>query len=348
MLVFALALVSSGPALPDPDACRRALAAAPAYSVCAPTGNGVALAGDRKNADALAAHARAGEARFRTYFGRTIAPYAITSTPPALDGRALRAAGFVHVLPWPDPESFERATREGIERAARQFGTSQGMTAAQIDQVVARALANAGADGGKAALDAGMVPHELGHLWFTHAFWPDAGKGESAGTNHYGGPGPDWLDELAAILMEDEPTATRRRAQFRSLLAGEVLPAIGPVAGRETMLDLKGFLSRAHPALSRVLSAPPKMPAGGGIALVYTPAGGGGVNSAVQERLFYIQARAFADFMLERTGRPTVFAEIAESLAQGRSFEAWLGTRGPALGLPATIDALDAQWRAKL
>lgn len=343
MIAIAFAALLQQPADVQSGLCQRALAAAPAYYVCTETPHGMALAMDRANADALARHASAGEARFQTYFARDIAPYAVTSSPTPLDRGALETAGFVHVLPWPDPEAFDRARRQGIETAARQFASSQGLGAAQADQMVARALANGGAEGGKAALDAGMLPHELGHLWFTQAFWPRAGQGDE-GVSHYGGPGPDWLDELAAILLEDAPTTDRRRAQMQQLLRGEVVPTIGPVAGRDTLLDLKGFLSRAHPALARVQMTPPNLPAGGGVALVYTPAGSA-PSAAAQERLFYIQARGFADFLIDKTGRATVFADIAQALAGGRTFEAWLSTDGAALGLPDTIDGLDRLWR---
>ncbi|WP_428153549.1 hypothetical protein [Brevundimonas sp.] len=346
MIALAFAALLQQPADVQSGLCQRALAAAPAYSICTETPHGVALAMDQANADALARHASAGEARFQTYFARNIAPYAVTSSSTPLDRGALETAGFVHVLPWPDPEAFDRARRQGIEAAARQFASSQGLGAVQADQLVARALANGGAEGGKAALDAGMLPHELGHLWFTQAFWPAAGQGDEGdeGVSHYGGPGPDWLDELAAILLEDGPTTDRRRAQMQLLLRGEVVPTIGPVAGRDALLDLKGFLSRAHPALARVQMAPPNLPAGGGVALVYTPAGGA-PSAAAQERLFYIQARAFADFLIDKTGRPTVFADIAQALAEERTFEAWLSTDGAALGLPDTIDGLDRLWR---
>lgn len=245
--------------------------------------------------------------------------------------------------PWPDPEAFDQARGKGIEAAARQFAATQGLGAVQADQMVARALANGGADGGKAALDAGMLPHELGHLWFTQAFWPTAGQVED-GVSHYGGPGPDWLDALAAVLLEDAPTTDRRRVQMDLLLQGEVVPAIGPVAGRETLLDLKGFLSRPHPALARVQMNAPNLPSGGGIALVYTPAGGG-PNPVVQERLFYIQARGFADFLIDKTERATVFADIAQALADGRTFPEWLSTDGATLGLPGSVDGLEELWR---
>jgi hypothetical protein len=346
MIILALAALLQDPVAVAPSPCRRALAAAPAYAACTQTRYGVTLAMDQSNADALASHASAGEARFQTYFARDIAPYAVASSSTASDRGALEAAGFADVLPWPDPETFDRARRQGIETAARQFATSQGLGAAQADQMVARALANSRAEGGKAALDAGMVPHELGHLWFTRAFWPTAGYIEE-GVSHYGGPGPDWLDELAAVLLEDAPTIERRRAQMQMLLQGEVVPAIGPVAGRETLLDLKGFLSRTHPGFTRVQMNPPNLPSGGGVALVYTPAGGG-PRAAAEEGLFYIQARGFADFLIEKTGRATIFADIAQALAEGRTFAAWLSSDGAALGLPDTLDGLDRLWREGL
>ena len=109
-------------------------------------------------------------------------------------------------------------------------------------------------------------------------------------------------------------------------------------------LSHETFLTREHPALDRALTERPEMPAGGGIALVYTPAGGG-MSAVVEERLFYIQARGFADFLIEKTGRPTVFADIARSLAGGETFEAWLAGDGASLGLPPTLDGLDALWR---
>lgn len=343
MIFLALAAFITPPLGTVSGLCQRALSAAPAYVVCTETPHGVALAMNQTNADALAGHASAGELRFQSYFSRAIPPYAVISSPPAPERAALETAGFVQILPWPDPEVFDRARRQGIEVAARQFASSQGLGAAQTDQMVARALANGGAEIGKAALDAGMLPHELGHLWFTQAFWQAAGQ-DDEGVSHYGGPGPDWLDELAAVLMEDAPTTERRRDQMKLLLQGEVVPAVGPVAARETLLDLKSFLSRAHPALTRVQTTPPNLPAGAGVTLVYTPAGSA-PSAVVQERLFYIQARAFADFLIEKTGRATVFANITQALADGRTFEDWLSIDGASLGVPGDVEGLDRLWR---
>ena len=67
------------------------------------------------------------------------------------------------------------------------------------------------------ARDAGVLPHEIGHGWYVELFWPGAVQDRSG---HYGGPGPDWLDETAAILMETEAFAADRRRQFEQIYRG--------------------------------------------------------------------------------------------------------------------------------
>lgn len=340
MLALALLLAA---AAPDP-LCARALSAAPALS-CAVAGRGVALAGTAEEAQRLAGYARAAEARFAARFGRDIAPYAVLSTPPAPDRAALRAAGFAHVLPWPAPRAFDEAARRSVEQGTRRFAASQNMSPAQTEEVVARALSQIPDARAQAALDAGMVPHELGHLWFTAAFWPEQADTDPDAPRHYGGPGPDWLDEAAAVVLEDEPTGAQRRDQFRALMRDETVPAVGPVDGRAMLLDLPGLLAREHPGLARAVAAAPEIVSGsGGVGVSFTPAGAG-ARPAALERVFYIQTRVFADYLIQTSGRPTILADIAQALASGRSFEAWLASEGPAHGLPSSVAALQAAWR---
>lgn len=347
MLALALLLAA---AAPDP-LCARALQAAPQLS-CAVAGRGVALAATPEEAQRLAGYAQAGEARFTARFGRDIAPYAVLSTPPTPDRAALRAAGFAHVLPWPAPRAFDEAARRSVEQGTRRFAASQNMNPAQTEEVVARALSQIPDARAQAALDAGMVPHELGHLWFTAAFWPErpetAVKTDPDAPRHYGGPGPDWLDEAAAVIMEDDPTAAQRRDQFGALMKGEVVPAVGPVDGRAILLDLPGLLSREHPGLARAVAAAPEVISGGGgvgVGVSFTPAGAG-ARPAALERVFYIQTRVFADYLIQTSGRPTILADIAAALADGRSFEAWLASEGAALGLPSSVEDLQKGWEA--
>lgn len=340
MLALALLLTSTAA---DPM-CARALRVAPDLS-CAEAGRGVALASNATEAERLAGYARAGEARFTAQFGRDIAPYVVISTPPIPNRAALSAAGFAHLLPWPAPRAFDEAARRGVEQGARRFAASQNMSPAQIEEVVARALSQIPDAKAQAALDAGMVPHELGHLWFTNAFWPDQPKTDADAARHYGGPGPDWLDEAAAVVLEDETTAAQRRDQFRALMKSEVVPAIGPVDGAAMLLDLPGLLSREHPGLARAVAIAPEVAASGGVGVSFTPAGAG-PRPAALERVFYIQARVFADYLIQTSGRPTILADIAQAESEGGDFEAWLAEKGPDHSLPASISALQDDWKS--
>ncbi|SPU44488.1 Uncharacterised protein [Brevundimonas diminuta] len=342
MLALVLLLTSTTPS-PVPDSmCARALRAAPDLS-CAAADHGVALAASPAEAERLASYARAGEARFSTRFDRDIAPYVVVSTPPLPDRAALNAAGFSHILPWPAPRAFDEAARRSIEQGARRFAASQNMSPAQTEEVVARALSQIPDAKAQAALDAGMVPHELGHLWFTAAFWPERAAADAA-PRHYGGPGPDWLDEAAAVILENEPTAAQRRDHFRALMKGEAVPAVGPINGRAILLDLPGLLAREHPGLARAVAVAPELAVKGGVGVSFTPAGAG-PRPAALERVFYIQTRVFADYLIQTSGRPTILAEIAQAMADGRSFEDWLASDGAAHGLPSTLSALSDGWR---
>lgn len=309
MLALALLLTS---AASDP-LCARALRAAPDLS-CAAAGHGVALASTPNEAERLAGYARAGEARFAERLGRDIAPYVVVSTPPVPARTALAAAGFVHVLPWPAPRAFDDAARRGVEQGARRFAASQNMSSAQTEEVVARAMSQIPDATAQAALDAGMVPHELGHLWFT-----------------------------AAVVLEDEATAAMRRDQFRAMMKGETLPAIGPLDGRALLLDLQGLLSREHPGLARAVEAAPEVAASGGIGVSFTPAAAG-PRPAALERIFYIQNRVFADYLIQTSGRAAILADIAQAVADGKSVEAWLSEKGADYGLPASIIDLQHDW----
>nr|WP_312294979.1 hypothetical protein [Brevundimonas diminuta] len=343
MLALVLLLTSTPPS-PVPDSmCARALRAAPDLS-CAAADHGVVLASAQPEAERLATYARAGEARFSTRFDRDIAPYVVVSTPPLPDRAALDAAGFSHILPWPAPRAFDEAARRSIEQGARRFAASQNMSPAQTEEVVARALSQIPDAKAQAALDAGMVPHELGHLWFTAAFWPERTETDPGAPRHYGGPGPDWLDEAAAVILEDEPTAAQRRAHFRALMKGEAVPAVGPIEGRAILLDLPGLLAREHPGLARAVAVAPELAVKGGVGVSFTPAGAG-PRPAALERVFYIQTRVFADYLIQTSGRPTILAEIAQAMAGGRSFEDWLASDGAAHDLPSTLSALNDGWR---
>lgn len=63
---------------------------------------------------------------------------------------------------------------------------------------------------------------------------------------------------------------------------------------------------------------------------------------------FYIQARAFTDFLMENSGHPKIIGEIATALRGGGSFEQWLAANGERHRLPSSLAALTAEWGAWL
>lgn len=325
---------------------RCAALALPDLPVCIDTPTGLVLAAERAEAERNAAYARAGETRFRRHFDRAPPPYALVVgrvTPEVT--RALNAEGVKAVLPWLTAGQKRAAFADSARRAAEAQAKTRNLDAAATAELVAsmgRTLVQRFE--GQGDRDAGVVPHELGHLWLVHGFWPASGVDRGG---HYGGPAADWLDETAAILMEDERLTTERREQFRLVYTGR---AKGDLAGRPDALPV--FLTKDHPMKGlqdrMKLDVSPEAPR----VIVMTgeerrTRAGSGVDVGAGAQ-FYLQGRAFADFLIDRTGDPAVFGKIAEALARGRTLEQWLAAEGAGKGLAATTAELDALWTAYL
>lgn len=342
-------LAMATPAAAD-DLCARALTAlgsGGAALACTQTPAGVAIAPDAERAARLSQLSEAGEGRFKAYFGRD-APRYVVMEAVELDGvsdpkSVLQEAGFSRVLIWFSQEEqinqVVAAARTSAEAAARRQGLDEAaVTAAGERAATARRPTQVTLD----TREAQVVPHELGHGWFVKAFWPDH---QSVAQGHYGGPGPDWLDEISALLMEDDNGAEERRKVFRDVYqgrAGAHLSAF-PVAD---LIDLPRFLSRDHPAQTRPEIRPAASSVSGGVTMrVIDSSDPNAMAQVLEAALYYPQGRMFADFLLDRTGDPEVFKSIAEALAQGTSFEDWLSAQGPSRRLPGTIADLDGAWR---
>lgn len=335
------------------DLCARALTALgpeAADLACVGTSAGVALAPDMGRAAQLSRLGEAGEGRFKAYFGRD-APRYVVMEAVQLDSvpdprAALQAAGFARALIWFTQEDYVRqvttATRASAEAAARRQGLDGSMVSAAGDRAVAaRRLGRLELD----AREAQVVPHELGHGWFISAFWPDY---HGVAQGHYGGPGPDWLDEISAMLMESGDGAEERRKVFRDTYQGRSTRAFAsyPV---EALIDLPRFLSREHPAQTRPDIRPTgSSPTGGVTMRVISSSDQSALASVAEAAMYYPQGRMFADFLLDRTGDPLVFKAIAEALALGDSFEDWLGAQTAMQHLPTSVAELDVAWRGWL
>jgi hypothetical protein len=332
---------ASGSVANAAERCPAARASAPRLAACIETPHGVVLSADVAEARRLADLAQAGEARFRTAFDRTPATYAILQGEVSAEARrALRAAGFVVLLPWFIREGLQQGLDESTRRQVETLAASRGLTPEQTQAVLNSALGQVRERAGSGAPDRDpwAVPHELGHGWYVQAFWPGVAMD---GQGHYGGPGPDWLDETAAILMENESSSQERRNQFRTAYSSQ---------GHGTIDDLPTFLHRDQPMKNFNLAGAAVATGGSGTGLVVmrTQEGGPDFERVRQAGMFYAQGRVFADFMIETSGRPDIFARIGAAFGAGRTIEQWLADNGSNLRLGRTLVELDARWRAWL
>jgi hypothetical protein len=340
-----MAMVMGGTQAHAGALCDAAAAAVPDLA-CAEAPLGVALAPDHARAVQLAMLGQAGEARFRRHFGRDTPRYAIIEMAGEAttleQTRALSAVGFRRTLHWLSQAAYVDAmvdaAARGAEEAARARGLQNGPAAsarsAAIAAIQPRLTAFALNE-----MEAGVVPHEIGHGWYVETFWPGVAMDRRG---HYGGPGPDWLDETAAILMESGDLAQQRRAQFHDIYLGR---GLGPLASHPIadLLDLQTFLRRDHPEHALNADARSERPRsdGPGVVVLTGPAIGQRGRSAI----FYLQGRMFADFLIDRSGDAAVFGALGDAFARGDTIESWLAQHGAARGLAEAVPELEQQWR---
>ncbi len=224
-------------------------------------------------------------------------------------------------------ESQAAAVRSQIESSLEAKGVEK--SDAEIDAIVKRMLSNL-EDGGGGRQTPGsrtVLRHEIGHALFEAAWsFPDREE------DRYGTGAPDWLDETAAVLMEGrELTTTRRKVFRRAVEAGETIP-------------LSEFLAMDHPLYGSESFRAMRDSAARNGAVVLS---GDEIDVELgRAKYFYSQARALADFLLERSGEPALFAEIARALRSGSGMPTWLRRHGPDHGLPASVPTLEEAFLA--
>ncbi len=340
LLLFAAALLAGAAPVGGQDPC--AALAIPGFPICKATSGGIVLAETEADADLAASAAEAGERKFETHFGPP-ARYAVVigNRPAGLRGR-LAEAGYPIVLPWLDAEARHQGLEDSVRRATEAQLQGNGISAEQREAAVAAAIAQVrGRRSDRLLTSYSAVAHELGHMWLIQAFWGDRAAGSGQGAGHYGGPAPDWLDEAAAIAMEDEILTAPRRSHFREMANKGASGGIAP---------LQSFFAMAHPLAGlAALASSGAAPGGDGKSRIMVLTG-----EEVQRRLgvgpeagpnFYAQSRAVADFLLERSGNPKILGEIARSLAGGATIEQWLAAGGAANRLEPSLAGLERQWR---
>lgn len=325
--------------------CDSAQRAVPAPA-CVANAHGVVLSQSVEDARRLAEYLAAGERRFQRHFGTTPPRYALAQGFSASDLRPLSAAGFKRPLPWFTAEQQEESALASVRRATELQAGATGASPERLQQALQMAEQSwraANPPGSRHRIEAGVVPHELGHAWYVELFWPGATL--DAGV-HYGGPGPDWLDETAAVLMEDEFLTNNRRDQFRRAYRGDqaMLSRLGDRAGELT--DLRLFVTRDHPMKNVQQEVFAR--AGGQAQGITILTGEEARRVSAGGILFYLQARAFADFLIDRTDDPAIFASIGAAFGRGETLEQWLQSNGVQRGLGSSIGELEAIWKTWL
>lgn len=350
ILTAALMLISiQTSAYAKPDACPD-VAAAWSGVYCAGETNGVALAGTADRAKQLLGYAAGSQAQFEKLFGRPAVRFAIIeiSTGSLSEDRriALRKAGFAVVLPWLSAEAYqsqiEASIRQTVEARLIKSGMPEGARQAAMTSAMAQAISQISPEA-SARRDSTAIPHELGHMWLIHAFWPDNNAG---GAGHYGGPGPDWLDEMAGVLMEPEHSAKRRTEQFTERYRAIRLAMRKGDKPSDPLLDLNGYFPIAHPAAD---AARELMLKDGGNAKqqgisVKVLSGAEAERFAGDGIRFYLQSLLVSEYLIARSGDPKVIGQIAGAAAGGQSFTDWLSTIKKKNSLPVSVDAMQADW----
>lgn len=315
--------------------------------VCVESARGVAMAGDLERAQKLLELADGGAARFVTHFGQEPLRYAVVEGRDAVVPRgtidALRKGGFPVILPWLSESVFRQQTELSLRRAI----TAQmaGQPPEQIDAAVATAMARQTDPARRARIELAAVPHELGHDWFRVGYW---GGGALIEDKHYGGPSPDWLDEMSAVLMEAPSSFEDRVTQFRKQFDTYRSDPAKASENIRLLVDLPNFFTEVHPAAAQVQLLQEQRSAAEKKEAVRILTGEEARKIAEGGARFYLQSAVASQYLVERTGDQQVFARIAEAFVRGETIEQWLANPEPKGTLPRNLAAMQADWLAWL
>lgn len=310
---------------------------------CVESARGVALAETGERAQYLLGLAEGGAARFVTHFGHEPLRYAVVEGRDAITPRetidALRKGGFPVVLPWLSDAVFRKQTELSLRRAitAQMSGQPQ----EQIDAAVATALARQTDPARRKRIELAAVSHELGHDWFRVGYW---GGGALNEDKHYGGPSPDWLDEMSAVLMEAPSSFEDRVTQFRQQFDTYRSDPAKASENIRLLIDLPNFFTEVHPAAAQVQLLNEQRSAAEKKEAVRVLTGEEARKIAEGGVRFYLQSAVVSQYLIDRTGDPKVFDRIAKAFVRGETIEQWLANPEPKGTLPRDLAAIQADW----
>lgn len=271
---------------------------------------------------------------YKIHFGAEPVPTAIVMSSkltPAVKAE-LEGAGFEKILPWLDAEAKRKMREQAITKQLAD--RIKHLPEAAQQQAMASLKTQLGAAPPALSPDKenGVLAHELGHLWFIAQF--PAPSGTTKKNHAYGGWAPDWLDETAAVLMENAVLRDQRREQLKEL--------------RETqIIELETFLTMEHPLAQAAKNlVKNQSPTGGGDQVVFLS--GEDADKFLEESgqgdagNFYLQVSGFVDFMIKQTRDEAIFAKIASHLSEGENFASW----AKASSHFENLSELESKWQA--
>jgi hypothetical protein len=139
-----------------------------------------------------------------------------------------------------------------------------------------------------------ILPHEIGHDLFRRYLIPSTRAGQ------YGTDAPDWLDESVAVAFEAPEQKAQRRCEASRLL------------GSGALIPIDRYLTMSHPDLAATPRAPNA-----------DRAGTFNLSSSVSAETpaFYAMSIAFYEYLVARTGSPSILAELARPSHDRQSIE---------------------------
>jgi hypothetical protein len=327
--------LQAAPAAAAPGGCAAAIKAVP-VKACVETSHGVALADSDAEAAALAEHGRAAEARFEKHFGRKAAPYALLTSEKQTDLGPLKALDYTVSYRWETDAQYDESMLSSLKSNIQKMVAERGLSKEQADQIYNQSLdrhAKRVESGERNKSKGSVIPRQIGQASLVHAFWPQATAQSSSAA-------PDWLKEVAGTLVEDDAAANQKREQFKGGYQGKGWDPMTFLLSSEQLMNLTDLLTKPRP------QGPTST--GSGTSVQVMQVRGAGPSPIAASISYPVQARVFADYMVERTAQPAVFGNIATAMSGGQTLEQWLAGEGAGLGLPGSIAALEADWKAWL
>ena len=305
---------------------------------CEPADGGAVIGGGARASEYAKVFPRA-FAAFAEYFAPSEQKVALVVQPEvSAELTAALAADGYKPLPWIDNETKAAMLRDSIvaQVEAQTASLPEAQRAAVVQQALAKAEGAAPAHADPEMED-GAIAHEIGHLLFNRYF--DGPETESADrTARYGSSAPDWLDETAAVALENDA-----QTRSRYVAAREAYDADGTVLA----FPLDTYLSMDHPLLqsAQALKTLKRGSTGavmlsGDEATAFLEASGG------KPAAFYRQTRMFIDYLMETSGDPRIIYAIAQAYRNGGDLSGWLARSGGENGLPETLEALETEFEA--